>query len=483
MAAAKSETIPNPSCTDPSKKDEKKRKKVSEFEYCKVCKLNHDQGQRHKYFPSHKKSLSIFFSKFQTKLSDVGFFLRNPSLLRSEHASRNRVWCVFCDMDIDELGSEFACENAINHLASADHMKNLKHFLWKYGGGMDFIDKFRIKEAEVAKWKKKCKSLKSEAESSNKAPDDIHNELNYVSHSGLSEVANAGLYSADVASSSALETHSGTSSIDFSTGMPNITQIFVPEVAGGNVHTGAPPPWFDAIEESQLNVGPQPVLGSFLSSSNNSGKSKKLNPKRVGAAWAERRKMEMEMEKRGELVKKEFDANWLPNFGRVWQSGSRKESRKEFEFEKQNLSKVGSQPAEPVEILPYISKRIKSEERQPLSEVESQPAETVKIQPYISKRMEFELGKQKLAKVESEPAGPVKIQPYISKRMELQLEKQKLPKVESESAEPIKIQPYISKRMMYANTDGCSSFIKEMEANECVAHGYVLQVTDDTGGS
>lgn len=30
-------------------------------------------------------------------------------------------------------------------------MKNLKHFLWKYGGGMDFIDKFRIKEAEVAK--------------------------------------------------------------------------------------------------------------------------------------------------------------------------------------------------------------------------------------------------------------------------------------------------------------------------------------------
>lgn len=98
-------------------------------------------------------------------------------------------------------------------------------------------------------WKKKCKSLKNEAKSSNKAPDDIHNELNYVnttsfnidntniysvdsrnsnsvmplqchtneyqvSHSGLSEV---GLYSADVASSSALETHSGTSSINFST--------------------------------------------------------------------------------------------------------------------------------------------------------------------------------------------------------------------------------------------------------------------------
>lgn len=45
---------------------------------------------------------------------------------------------------------------------------------------------------------------------------------------------------------------------------------------------------------------------------------------------------------------------------------------------------------------------------------------------------------------------------------------------------------------MYADTDACGSFMlllyvpccsEEMEANECVAHGYVLQVTDDTGGS
>lgn len=41
--------------------------------------------------------------------------------------------------------------NAINHLASADHLKNLKHFLWKYGGGMDGLDTLRISEADVAK--------------------------------------------------------------------------------------------------------------------------------------------------------------------------------------------------------------------------------------------------------------------------------------------------------------------------------------------
>lgn len=41
--------------------------------------------------------------------------------------------------------------NAINHLASADHLKNLKHCLWKYGGGMDRLDTFRISEPDVAK--------------------------------------------------------------------------------------------------------------------------------------------------------------------------------------------------------------------------------------------------------------------------------------------------------------------------------------------
>lgn len=45
----------------------------------------------------------------------------------------------------------FVSENAISHLASADHLKNLKSFMWKHGGGMDRIDGFRISEADIAK--------------------------------------------------------------------------------------------------------------------------------------------------------------------------------------------------------------------------------------------------------------------------------------------------------------------------------------------
>lgn len=124
----------------------------------------------------------------------------------------------------------------------------------------------------------------------------------------------------------------------------------------GNVHSGAPPPWFETTEGVQVHS--KPVSRDLASRSNKSGKHKKLNPKRVGAAWAEKRKIEMEMEKKGEIVRNECDANWLPNFGRVWQSGSRRESRKEFEKEKQKLLNVETQSEMPIKIQPYVSKRM-----------------------------------------------------------------------------------------------------------------------------
>ncbi|WCJ36262.1 TITAN-like protein [Euphorbia peplus] len=423
-------------------KSQSKKKKRSEFEFCKICNLNHDHGKSHKYFPNHKKSLSAFLSRFRTKLLDIVFFLKNPSFLRSEHAPRNRFWCVFCDTDVDETGSSYACANAILHLESDVHLKNLKHFFWKYGGETKNMDAFRILEADVAKWEKKCKSLENESGSLGGGShvqlagpsNDIQNELghkninsfeniNYepnksncsngvmplqfhtneyqIFNSGLPTEANIGKCpltgsslpigacsgtslsnSYDVAghlnspepplnstllSCSNLSdrtvflgrgTISGASTSQSSQQtMQKITMP--PEGAGGNVHTGAPPPWFEATEACQLNVQLKPVLSSISKKS-----GKKLNPKRVGAAWAERRKIELEMEERGEVPKSDFDADWLPNFGRVWQSGSRRESRKEYEKEKQKPIKVESQPEMAISVQPYISKRMRRDAMQ-----------------------------------------------------------------------------------------------------------------------
>jgi hypothetical protein len=119
-----------------------------------------------------------------------------------------------------------------------------------------------------------------------------------------------------------------------------------------NVHTGAPPPWLEGSENDPKNGS----LASHALPSSGKGKSRKLNPKRVGAAWAEKRRAEMEMEKRGEVVPETSDSSWLPNFGGVWQSGSRKESMKDFE-KKHKLPEKNNPELSP-EIKPYISKRM-----------------------------------------------------------------------------------------------------------------------------
>lgn len=145
-----------------------------------------------------------------------------------------------------------------------------------------------------------------------------------------------------------------------SSDLQNLTQISssAREDSGGNVHSGAPPPWFTASNMNVLDIKIKPGVDKLVSSNNVPVKSSKLNPKRVGAAWAERRKIELE--RRGELVHKQFDADWLPDFGRVWQSGTRKKSRKEFQVENQVSSKVENQCEKPIQLQPYVSKRMVS---------------------------------------------------------------------------------------------------------------------------
>lgn len=142
-----------------------------------------------------------------------------------------------------------------------------------------------------------------------------------------------------------------------------LTPIALPsEGLKENVHSGALPPWLDASEENERNlVNGVTCLKSSSSASAQKGK-RKLNPKRVGAAWAEKRRAEIEREKRGEIAANICDANWLPNFGRVWQSGTRRESKREFEKEKHKLNGDKNHPEVASEvsfkIQPYISKRM-----------------------------------------------------------------------------------------------------------------------------
>lgn len=90
----------------------------------------------------------------------------------------------------------------------------------------------------------------------------------------------------------------------------------------GNVHTGAVPPWLqdDPLEgTSGAPTHPEigPSLQDFLKQKEQE-KLRKLPPNRVGANFDH---------------SSHTDANWLPSFGRVWNSGRRWQSRHQFRQE------------------------------------------------------------------------------------------------------------------------------------------------------
>ncbi|KAL6508530.1 hypothetical protein OROGR_023241 [Orobanche gracilis] len=416
-------------------KNKKDNNEQLQFDFCEVCRLNHNQGRRHNYFPSHKTALSTLLTRFQSKLFDVKFFLKTPTPICPEHAHQNRLWCIFCNCDILELDGFFARGNEIQHLASLEHWKRVKGFMWKYRGGMDRVDLFRIGEVDYAKWEKKCRTLKTEMEKTESIrpvvgpSKNIHTELNANSvncfhkididshnfcipngvvplHSYTNErtqascsvpsVSQAGPSSHNMrgsiqvqhpqystgytdnqhcSKSVAMEcssygylsngsVHSGVriaNGENASTGVMNMTQISptAKQNLEGNVHSGAPPPWFDTTNENQLDSALKAEHDDLVASK--ARKSSKLNPKRVGAAWAEKRKLELELERRGGLVNNNYDAKWLPNFGRVWQSGTRKESRKEFQTQNKASAKAHNQTEILMPLQPYVSKRMRRE--------------------------------------------------------------------------------------------------------------------------
>eukprot|EP00002_Diphylleia_rotans_P033434 TRINITY_DN710_c1_g1_i2.p1 TRINITY_DN710_c1_g1~~TRINITY_DN710_c1_g1_i2.p1 ORF type:complete len:317 (+),score=75.39 TRINITY_DN710_c1_g1_i2:1187-2137(+) len=93
----------------------------------------------------------------------------------------------------------------------------------------------------------------------------------------------------------------------------------------GNIHTGATPPWLrkdeaDESQEAELQKKRFPIV-----------RNKEGMP--IPFVYPEDKKKPSDPEA-------STDPNWLPNFGRVWQSGTRKDTQKEFFKERKSTSKL-----------------------------------------------------------------------------------------------------------------------------------------------
>lgn len=145
-----------------------------QFELCKVCRLNHNQGRGHRYSARHKQRLAPLLSKALHKIKDVSFFLNNPARLRESDRPLNAFWCTFCEEKISEDSSVFVCSNTIRHLASSTHVETLKKYWYENGADVGKRHLYAFQTEELAKWEDACKALSAASTSRELSPGSVN---------------------------------------------------------------------------------------------------------------------------------------------------------------------------------------------------------------------------------------------------------------------------------------------------------------------
>eukprot|EP00898_Chlorokybus_atmophyticus_P000689 jgi/Chlat1/1620/Chrsp127S01884 len=367
-------------------------KEHNDYAFCGVCRLSHNQRRRHVYSQRHVARLKEVLSKAEAKLKEVRWMLAHPQpLIDQRTREANRYWCAFCEEEIQELDSTWACEQAIVHLTGESHSKRVKSFWVANGASVDRRDNFILTEDDLEKVRKavfiiqalvliwECKQWQKakrrheerKARSAMESKEalvttDIPQQqqidaavgglaCNVHSVAGLSVLEQyttpSGLHLAAAADPAAALQLSGVAQLK-PTGFERVQQparqcqaaassssyavhttvqlpsgesfVAIPRLSRlpgeGNIHTGAPAPWLAAGEQQTAAAGTGAGINR-LSHTQSKRQARLRNPKRVGAEWADRRLAGMQAET-GE--------KWLPNFGQVWQSGSRLETRRSF---------------------------------------------------------------------------------------------------------------------------------------------------------
>ncbi|KAL0994605.1 hypothetical protein UPYG_G00124740 [Umbra pygmaea] len=323
--------------------------------YCAICRQTSFSGKAHIFGKSHQSKLKVVLVKFLEKVKEARRTIKNPQVAKFDCTQHKRTfWCYCCKLEIerdvtdDNITVLFG--GLLEHMATTEHKKGTHTFWWENKADPKLRDKFIVTEEETERFKTEVvKSLESFEEKEDelikqqatciRAQEQHRQEVLQALIEPEAELESWNLQgpssSVDHVASraSGSDEQAGPGWVDRMVG----TQWVGPEKAltfigyqdlsnSGNVHTGAIPPWLqeDPLEGGsgqQQEIGPS--LQDFLKQKEQE-KLKKLPPNRVGANFDH---------------SSHTDANWLPSFGRVWNSGRRWQSRHQFREEEGKTNK------------------------------------------------------------------------------------------------------------------------------------------------
>nr|XP_040050661.1 coiled-coil domain-containing protein 84 [Gasterosteus aculeatus aculeatus] len=347
--------------------------------YCAICRQTTFTGKGHIFGKNHQSRLRVVLLKFLEKVKEARRTLKKPQVEKFYCTQPKKTfWCYCCgceiERDVTDGNMNVLYGGLLEHMATPEHRKNTHKFWWENKADPKLRDKVIITEEETERFKAEVeKALDSfveiEDEFIKQQADTIRTQeknrrelfqslLERDTEPELFNGPNGTDKSAEEAVSSQFTPQgshhqAGSNVVKSMVKAPRagsgqgLTFIGYQDSNTGNVHTGALPPWLqeDPLEGTSAAAGhPQigPSLEGFLKQKEQE-KLKKLPPNRVGANFDH---------------SSHTDANWLPSFGRVWNSGRRWQSRHQFRQEegqkkrpkrKKELDTEGSKKAKTTE--------------------------------------------------------------------------------------------------------------------------------------
>ncbi|XP_072243623.1 centrosomal AT-AC splicing factor [Leuresthes tenuis] len=321
--------------------------------YCAICRQTTFSGKKHIFGKNHQSRLRVVLLKFLEKVKEARRTLKKPQVEKFDCTQHKKTfWCYCCGLEVERNVTD---ENMtvlygglLEHMATPEHKTNTHKFWWDNKADPKLRDRVIITEEETERFKsevtkvlesfveKEDEYVKEEADlirAREKHRQEVFQSLlERDEEQELSNGPNNTNASAEGSVSSQFHSqgsdqHQGSSLVDSMaearwapTGQGLTFIGYQDSASSGNVHTGAVPPWLqdDPLEGSsaaQPQIGPS--LQDFLKQKEQQ-KLRKLPPNRVGANFDH---------------SSHTDANWLPSFGRVWNSGRRWQSRHQFRQE------------------------------------------------------------------------------------------------------------------------------------------------------
>jgi hypothetical protein len=71
-----------------------------EYQYCTVCRRNHNDGRKHIFTQQHKAKLSEIIKKFSKKIRDARRLLQKPHVIDGELEPGAALWCYCCQEEV-----------------------------------------------------------------------------------------------------------------------------------------------------------------------------------------------------------------------------------------------------------------------------------------------------------------------------------------------------------------------------------------------